>query len=145
MRYWIIASNLVVLIAPLHAGNDEAELAKLQGTWRLVRELEDGKEMPAEQAKKIRLIFDREGKWRVEDGGKVVGQGTAKIDPTKKPKTIDYTFGGEAKGTKFIAIYELDGDTFKHCGVLKGDRPARFESPPGSGHTLTIFQREKKK
>ncbi len=121
----------------------QAELKKLHGTWRLVKETEDGKEMPAEEAKKAKLTFDQTGNWKVQVDGKVIGAGTAVLDPGKKPKTIDYTFTeGEAKGTKFWAIYELDRDSFKHCGVLKGARPTEFTAKAGSGRTLTMFKRE---
>lgn len=122
-----------------------AELKELRGTWQLVEELDDGKPMPAEEAKKSKLTFDSTGKWKVEVDGKVIGEGTALIDPTRKPKTIDYTFTqGEAAGTRFLAIYELTGDVFRHCGVMKGNRPSEFSSKPGSGQTLTMFRREKK-
>jgi uncharacterized protein (TIGR03067 family) len=111
----------------------------------LVREVEDGKDVTTDELKKTKLTFDRDGKWKVEVDGKLIGQGTAVLDPGKKPKTIDYMFtGGDAEGMKFIAIYELDGDTYRHCGVLKGDRPTEFASKPGAGQTLTEFRREKK-
>lgn len=122
-----------------------AELEKLSGAWRLVEEIDDGKQMPAEEARKNKLTFDSEGRWKVEIDGKVVGEGTAKINPARKPKTIDYTFTkGDGNGAQFVAIYELDGDSYRHCGVLKGTRPSEFSSKPGSGHILTTFRREKR-
>ena len=122
-----------------------AELKKLRGSWRLVAETDDGRNMPPEEVKKYNILtFDIAGRWKVEIDGKVVGQGTARIDPTTTPKTIDYTFTlGESAGSGFAAIYELEGDSFRHCGVLQGARPSEFSSKPGSGQILTTFHRVK--
>ncbi|MEK6299594.1 MAG: TIGR03067 domain-containing protein [Acidobacteriota bacterium] len=147
MAKWLMITFFsVVLVAAASPAQDDAsaELKKLRGTWRLVDEIDDGTRTPAGEAKKDKLTFDIRGNWKVESDGKVVGEGTATFDPTKKPKTVDYTLTkGEAAGTRFIAIYELDGDLFKHCGVLKGTRPSKFSSEPGSGQILTVFRREK--
>jgi uncharacterized protein (TIGR03067 family) len=148
MKKGLLAAPLLVpLLAASRPidGHIQSELKKLQGTWNLVKEINDGKEMSAEEAKKTRVIFDAEGKWKVEFDGKIVAEGTLKLDPSKKPKTIAYTFTqGEEKGKTFLAIYELDGDSFKHCGVLQGARPTEFASQAGSGHILIMFQREKR-
>jgi uncharacterized protein (TIGR03067 family) len=139
-----ILSVALVAVGKPTQDNVSAELKKLSGTWRLVDEFDDGTQTPAGKAKKDKLTFDTTGKWKVESEGKVVGEGTCTIDPTRKPKTIDYTLTmGEAAGTRFIAIYELDGDLFRHCGVLKGNRPSEFSSKPGSEQILTTFRREK--
>jgi len=123
-------------------GDVTVEFKKLQGTWQLVDEIDDGKDLLAEEARRIKLTFDMAGRWKVESDGKVVGEGTATINPVGKPKTIDYAFA--QGGGKFVAIYELDGDSFKHCGVLKGARPSEFSSKPGSGQILTVFRRVNK-
>ena len=148
MAKWLpmtILSVVLVAAGKPTQGDVSAELNELRGTWRLVEEFEDGKQMPAEEARKIKLTFDNEGRWKVELDGKIVGEGTAKIDPSRRPRTIDYTFTkGGGNGARFIAIYELDGDSYRHCGVLKGVRPSEFSSRPGSGQTLTLFRREKR-
>jgi uncharacterized protein (TIGR03067 family) len=133
-------------LAQIPAARDvEGELSKLKGTWNLVSEIDDGKELSAEEARRIKLIFEGDGKWKVEVDGKMVGEGTTLLNPTSRPKTLDYTFtGGEQKGTRFLAVYELDGGTFRHCGAVKGDRPTEFASKPGSGHSLTTFRRDRK-
>ena len=141
----------VVLLAALLLAQTPAprevqtELDKLKGTWSLVNEIEDGKELSPEEARRIKLIFESGGKWKVEVDGKMVGEGTTALNPSKRPKTLEYTFtGGEQKGARFLALYELDGDVFRHCGALKGERPTEFASKPGSGHSLTTFRRDKK-
>lgn len=145
MTKWLLMTLLsVALVAAGKPTQDgpSAELKKLSGTWQLVDEIDNGRQIAAEEALKTKLTFDIAGKWKVELDGKVVGEGTAKIDPTRKPKTIDYVFAKEDE--RFLAIYELDGDSFRHCGVLKGSRPSEFSSKPGSGQILTTFRREKR-
>lgn len=144
MMMAILSIALVAAGRPAQQDDVSAERKKLSGTWRLVDEIDDGTRTPAGEAKKDKLTFDITGAWKVESDGKIVGEGTCAIDPTKKPKTVDYTLTkGEGAGLRFIAIYELDGDLFKHCGVLKGARPSKFSSEPGSGQILTVFRREK--
>jgi uncharacterized protein (TIGR03067 family) len=122
----------------------KAELKKLQGTWTVAKQINDGTETPAEEAKKIKVIFDGEGKWKVDVEGTTFVEGTLTLDPSKKPKTIDYKITkGDEKDKVLMAIYELEGDSFKHCGAFKGARPTAFASAPGSGHTFTVFQRQK--
>jgi uncharacterized protein (TIGR03067 family) len=66
------------------------------------------------------------------------------IDPTKKPKTIDYVMlAGLTKGKKQLGIYELDGDRVKFCFAAPGqERPSAFKG--GSGIVLSAWQRDKK-
>jgi uncharacterized protein (TIGR03067 family) len=79
-------------------------------------------------------------------GGMVVMKSKYTIDPTKKPKAIDFeATEGEARGKKIQAIYELDGDTLKFC--LAGsdkDRPTDFTAKEGSGRTMSVWKRAKK-
>ena len=67
------------------------------------------------------------------------------IDPSKKPKTIDYQMtDGFTKGKTQLGIYEVDGDTFKSCFGKPGtERPTEFTSKPGDGRTLSVWKREK--
>ncbi len=114
---------------------------KLEGKWRLVKEVHQGQETYGENN---RLILDAEGTWRVEADGKTVGAGTLTLNPDANPKTIDYTFTqGAEKDQIFAAIYELDGDTFRHCGVMNGARPKGFTADAGSQNYLVTFQRER--
>ena len=146
MTAWLLIALLSIALAAYPAqDNVSEELKKLGGTWKILEEIDDGKHLSGEQFSKNRLIFDGPGGWKVESDGKVISEGMATVDPGAKPKTIDYTFTkGEAAGSRFVAIYELDGDSFKHCGVMKGTRPAEFSSNPGSAQSLKIFRRDKK-
>lgn len=136
-----------LLTTPLRADDVTTDLKKLQGVWRIESEINDGKAMPAEEAKKIRVTYADDGKWKVEVDGTVVAEGTTVLNPTAKPKTLDYTVTrGDERGSIFLGIYELHGETFRHCGVTKGhgERPTDFSSKPGSGRFLVTFKRVSK-
>ena len=54
-------------------------------------------------------------------GDTVIAESASKIDPTQKPKTMDFTSTkGEDKGKTSLAIYEFDGDTLKICFADEG-------------------------
>ena len=117
---------------------------KLEGTWQVVTEVVDGNDRPEDEVKNLKVFFDADGNWRAENDGKVIFKGTSVIDPSKKPKAIDYTLtSDEGKGTVAKAIYEVDGDSFKHCWVVNKDRPTEFESKAGSGWVYATLKRVK--
>ena len=81
------------------------ELAKLQGTWKVVSVEAGGKDV----LKDVKL-----GEITFKEGGAVEGLGpdiTVKLDPTRKPKEIDLIRGKDGK--PWMGIYALDGDTLK--------------------------------
>jgi uncharacterized protein (TIGR03067 family) len=146
--YGILAS--VGLMAAGSSGAEEPkdkavqeELAKFEGTWKIVSLTVDGTEMPATLFKETRLILRGDKFTHVE--GKTAHAGTFKVDLGKKPKQIDITFTeGPEKGKTIAGIYELEGDTYKVCIGMKGtDRPTAFESKAGSGVGLEVLHREK--
>ncbi len=63
----------------------------------------------------------------------------------RKAKTADYAITqGIRKGQVQLAIYELDGDTFRDCFDPSGKRrPTEFKAIPGSGYALITYRREK--
>ena len=68
------------------------------------------------------------------------------LDPSKTPKTIDYSVtGGPYAGKTQLGIYELDGDKVKFCFSTPGkERPTDFTTKANDGRTLSIWKREKK-
>jgi len=48
----------------------------------------DGDKKPAEQFNKYKVVFQGD-QWTVTEGDKIAAKTTIKLDPTKKPKTID--------------------------------------------------------
>jgi uncharacterized protein (TIGR03067 family) len=87
---------------------DEAikkERKKYEGTWQVVSLEVEGNKADEEDAKKIAVINEADGKWAIEVEGKVMVRGTSEIDPLKKPKAVDLTITeGDDKGQTALGI-----------------------------------------
>src|SRR5208283_26079 len=121
---------------------DKKETEKLDGKWLVISVERDGK--PDDSLKgAVRTNAGDSYTLTPKDGKGIPG--TFKVDPTKKPKTMDMMPGeGRYKGKTLLGIYELEGDTLKICFAEPGkDRPSDFASKPGSGVVLAIHKREK--
>jgi uncharacterized protein (TIGR03067 family) len=121
------------------------ELEKFQGTWKFISMEQDGKQAP--KSEETQTITFQGDKFAVKLGDKVIQAGTQKLDPGKKPKTVDASVTeGEGKGTTMLGIYELEGDTLKACFDPQGKkRPAEFKTTSGSGYFLVVVKRVEKK
>jgi uncharacterized protein (TIGR03067 family) len=120
------------------------DLARLQGEWSMVSGSADGQPMPDEMRKQMKRVCHGD-ETTTTMGRQVFIKAKITIDPSKKPKTIDYQMtDGFTKGKKQLGIYEVDGDTFQSCFSKVGDdRPTDFISKPGDGRTLSVWKREK--
>ena len=131
---------LVVIVSLLTSSVAADDKKDLDGKWVVVSVERDGKPWAA-----------MKGAIRVNNGDKYIltpkeGKavpGTFKIDPTKKPKTIDMTpTEGNFKDKTLLGIYELDGDTLKICFAEPGkERPTDFTSK--AGMVLVVHKRDK--
>ena len=147
-RNALLVGLAAFVISQARAGDAEAakkDLAQLQGEWFMVSGYADGQPMPDAMRKQMKRVCTGD-ETTVTLAGQVYLKAKIAIDPSKTPKTIDYQMtGGFTKGKTQLGIYELDGDTFKACfGKPGAERPADFTSKPGDGHTLSVWQREKK-
>jgi uncharacterized protein (TIGR03067 family) len=140
---------LLFVAAGLFLGADatdaKKDLDKMQGDWVLVSSERDGKPAPEDQVKAMKRTV-KDDTYTVTLDGKPLVKGTFKVDPSKKPATIDALRSeGEDKDKPMLGIYEFDGDTYKVCFAPPGkDRPTEFASKPGSGHVFSVWKREKK-
>jgi uncharacterized protein (TIGR03067 family) len=139
---------LVVWKRAQQAGGDKEaaireELARFEGSWQFDSMEAEGKAVPLESFKGIRLVLKGD-RFTMTEPVATYG-GTYTVDPIARPKTIDVTFTeGPEKGKTSYGIYELDGDTYKVCiGLVGKPRPTEFASKPGSGHVLEVLKREK--
>jgi uncharacterized protein (TIGR03067 family) len=147
------ARCLVVMTIGLLLAADDAkdevkkELARFEGTWKWVSLESEKEKLSADALKDPRMKLTGD-KFAVtgENAENAIMGGTFKVDPTKKPKTIDVTFtDGPQKGKTMVGIYELEGDTYKVCMDPEGkNRPTEFALKPGSGYVLEVLKREKK-
>ena len=121
--------------APAGAGQPKKDEVKdpareLQGGWNMVLLFVNGEEVPADQAKSGELVVvDDEYRPKL---GATVEASTFKIDATKKPKAIDFTYtSGFSKGKTIKGIYKIDGDDLTICRGLspENDRPDEFAAP----------------
>jgi uncharacterized protein (TIGR03067 family) len=115
----------------------------VDGTWLGSKAELDGKPFPEELTKTIRITVEK-GKYKVAVSG-TYDEGTFKLDPSTKPKSLDLVAtDGPNKGKQLLAVYELDGDTLKVCYDLTGkNRPKEFRTTEGSQLYLVIYKREK--
>jgi uncharacterized protein (TIGR03067 family) len=118
--------------------------AQLQGEWSMVSGTVDGQPMPDEMLKEMKRVCKGD-EVTVSFGGQIMIKAKITIDPSKKPKTIDYeVVDGPNKGKKQLGIYELDGDTFKSCFAAPGaDRPMDYTSKAGEKRTSSVWKRVK--
>lgn len=118
---------------------------QIKGTWRVVGLVANGNMAMEQDARKLTVVNGSDGTWSLRSEGKEISKGTSTFDPTKKPKTIDFTpTEGETKGSQYLGIYELSENTRRMCFASLGkERPNDFSSAPGSEHICVTFEREK--
>lgn len=140
----LLAAGL--LLATQDPGGDD--LQKLQGTWLTVSLVTSGKavmdeNLPPKPGPVTRLVYEG-NQWKVRVGEKTVATGTWKIDSTRTPKEIDIMDESGMKNEKTkLAIYELEGDTYRYCIAPAGKpRPTEFSAKEGSDNALIVSRRE---
>jgi uncharacterized protein (TIGR03067 family) len=144
----LIFGILLTGVATADDAKDEAikkDRQQIKGTWRIVALEVNGNKAMEEDAKKLTVVNGSDGTWTLFSEGKEVSKGTSTFDPTKKPKTIDFTpTEGGGKDNQYLGIYEFGEKTRKMCFVPPGkERPTEFASTPGSEIILVTFEREK--
>jgi uncharacterized protein (TIGR03067 family) len=140
-----IVGVIVVLVLLSGDGVQDAlkkEMSQLEGEWSMVSGEANGQAMPKEMVKSGKRVA-KDGRTTIMIGGRVYFRAKFTIDPTKKPKAIDYAMTeGPTKGKTHLGIYELNGDTLKFCFAAPGkDRPTEFTAREGSHWTLSVWKR----
>ena len=140
--------GFLILTAALLLGA-QSDLDKLQGSWRTISLVNDGKvlvgeKVPPQPGPATALVYER-NRWLIKVGDKTVASGIFTVDASKAPKEIDVMDeSGLKNGKTKLGIYELDGDRYKYCLAPAGKpRPAEFASPEGSGYSLGVSERER--
>jgi uncharacterized protein (TIGR03067 family) len=143
--------QLLTAVLVFAAGDDKkSDVDKLQGTWVAVAIENDGKKVPEERVKNVKMVF-KDDTMSITTGGpgRQPPPALYKLDEKKKPRTIDITAGGRDGSGKtdnaLPGIYDLDADTLKICLGLPGkDRPTELSAKEGAKQTLYTYKREKK-
>jgi uncharacterized protein (TIGR03067 family) len=146
-RIALLIGLAVAAISLARAEEDNAvkkDMAQLQGEWSMAAGTADGYPIPAEMLPNSKRVCQGD-ELTATVGGRLVMKSRITIDPSQKPKTIDYeVIDGPTKGKKHLGIYELDGDTLKSCfGAPGAERPTDFASKPGDLRTSTVWKRAK--
>jgi uncharacterized protein (TIGR03067 family) len=140
---------LLIGLLPIAAASPQEETIKkevkdLQGTWVVIGAEQDGKPLDRIKGGKM-LIKDENFTINTKSGTEM--KGDLRIDPSKKPKTMDLVHQeGLLRDKTWQAIYSLEGDELKICYVdpdAKKDRPGEFTAEADSGRLLVILKREK--
>jgi uncharacterized protein (TIGR03067 family) len=132
-----LALCVLLLTALIQARAADADQEKLQGKWTVESFEYNGN--PVERMKDATREI-KDGKYTLTPKVGDVIEGTIKLDPDKKPKTIDL----DVNGNILKGIYELDGDALKLCYNLSdGERPTEFASKPDTGVILILHKRAK--
>jgi uncharacterized protein (TIGR03067 family) len=137
----IILCTGLLVFGP-NAGQDaKKELARMEGTWKVVSVVINGQELKEADIKDDRLII--KGDQFTLKGGKQTLEGKVTIDPSKTPKHLDAeATGADKKVVKSLGIYQLTKDTLKVCySVPPNPRPTEFTSEEKSSRALVVYQR----
>lgn len=126
--------------------SDEAarrDIEKWQGVWQAVSMENDGKPMPADQLKKIKLTV--KGTDYHFQNGSFHEHGSYKFHAAKNPKELDIVVGdGADKGKVYLVIYQVDDEQLTIC-LESGNknRPRECTGKAGSGCVLEVWRRVK--
>lgn len=112
------------------------------GTWR-TKSLDVGNGVvpaPAE-FQKVGYVFGEKGGMTMQRDGKVMLEGTFKVDATAKLKTLDIV---RKDGIQVLCLYELDGDTLKLCLTQRpgAARPPEFKGDAKTVTVVFVLERE---
>jgi len=141
--HWQSLTVVLLVAAPAPPEKEKKDEQKIQGNWTVVSREFIGKKAPEAELKALKVTI-KDGTITLDDGKKKE-KIPYKLDPSKKPKTIDLANTGIESKETTLAIYELDGDTLKICWSEKDPehRATKFASDEDSGQTMIVLKREK--
>ena len=144
-RQIMLIGACVAVAAAASAAESELvkkDMAKLQGQWVMVSGSANGQPIPEEIRDQLKRVYKGD-ELTVMMGDELFFKAKVTIDPSKKPKTIDYEMKeGANAGKTQLGIYEFEGDKFKSCFAAPGvERPTEFK--PGEKLTLSEWKPQK--
>src|SRR5262245_26216461 len=108
----LVAGALLTMIGTIASADDARDTAikkdrkQYEGTWQVVALEVDGNKAMEADARKITVVNGSDGTWSIRLEEKEISKGTSTIDPTRQPRTIDFTSTeGEGKGNNYLGIY----------------------------------------
>jgi uncharacterized protein (TIGR03067 family) len=138
------ASFFLISILGAAPAPKDTDQEKIQGTWKL-ESVESRGQVFIEQYKDWTFNI-KDDKLTIKVGDRVTKEYTIKIDPDKKPKTVDLTREIGGRTVTELGIYELDGDTWKMCNDEAGImRPTEYGTKEGTQLEVIVMKRVKNK
>jgi len=120
------------------------DLAKLQGSWKLISGELAGQALPAGTLSSFSLqIRDNQYEFR---NGQETEKASMVLDPSKSPAHVDFTVTeGSYKGQKQIGIYQLSDNKVKFCLAQPDEkkRPEAFKTTAENQYMIFEFERVK--
>src|SRR5262245_31206860 len=145
MRNALALATASLLLARSAGGADDKkdekpldpDLKKLQGKWEIVHHETAGEE----DTEECRWTMEVRGDEYTFRAGTLTLKGRVRIDSTKTPKRVEYATTVNDEVQEYVGIYELDGDNYKTCDVVKGkERPTEFKTKDPSGQ-VAVWKR----
>lgn len=142
MRLFVLGLALT-MISVAQARDDKTDSQALQGSWAVASAEMAGNAFPEQLIKTMSLTM-KEGRYTVMVG-QAKDEGTAKINSSKSPKTMEITgTDGPNKGKTLLAIYKIDGDSLTICYDLSGkEYPSEFKTKPDTRLFLVEYKKDK--
>jgi RNA polymerase sigma factor (sigma-70 family) len=139
-----VGTSTRLLVPAMARGTDDKKSDQdlIQGKWKLVSGKLSGKDLPEEEQK----VLNESGFVFEKDKLTAPHQGSFTLDSTKSPKELDLTIDEpEQRKGKYLAVYEMDGDTLKITFANVGqDRPTKLEAGKDDAWAMLVFERVKK-
>jgi uncharacterized protein (TIGR03067 family) len=123
---------------------DDDQFRPFQGSWQVVSVEAGGNPVPPEQVTNI-VVRIKGNAFTVENADNI-DRGTFTIDNSRNPRRMDIRSenGGGGAGAKLVAIYEVNGDSFRVCYAPEGvRRPGSFSSADDDRLLLITYKRIK--
>ena len=141
-RVRLLAITLAVALAYATGyAQGEPAGAAVQGRWVVTAGEHNGKPMDAIKNGVMTITGDV---FEVRTASGNVLKGTLRLDAAKKPSQIDFL---HADGTRWEAIYEVAGDSFRINYVTAGEkdpRPTTFATSEKTEESLVVMRRQAK-
>ncbi len=135
LAFGALATALGLLTRPGLSAQEKGARDPLDGVWSAVALTVGGKTYSEEQVRMLQ--FDFRGDRVTVSMPDKKKEGSFKADASKTPRQFEMNLDGE-KASR--GIYKLEKDRLTLC-FADGERPAKFESAPGSRNVLAVLKR----